>query len=257
MRILLLSVALAACAGPSFAENPRTASPSGGPVHLNPNAPVPDANDQTGQEQWDEDVQRTFQTVRKLKREMKLLAHENDGLKALLAGDPGQAKAAYDSLLELAPDRADALVYRAGAKSALGDHEGALADYTTAIGQAWASLEKEKDPAARKKTRAFVARIHGDRASTRMRIGIRGKGDDASMSLALADCDEALSVGHPRPSLMTWQKSQILFAMDRYEEAAKDYQQALVLDPKLKELSGHASFCRRFSGEKIAISSCD
>lgn len=257
MKVMIASAFLLSFAGPVFAGSP-VPSLAGAPVRPNAKAQAaPDLNDETGQKQWDEDVQRTFQTVRKLKREMTLLTHENSGLKALLEGDHAKAKAAYDSLLELAPDQTEARIYRAASKSVLGDLEGALADYTLALAQLSAALEGETDPKAKKHMREAIARIHGDRASTYMRLGIKGKGDAASLDLALADCDAAIGMGHPTPVMIAWQKSQILFAADRYEEAAKVYQEALSLDPKLKGVGDHALFCRKFADVKISIGACN
>ncbi len=257
MNIMFAGAFLLIVAGPVMAAAP-VPSLAGAPVRPIAKAqPAPDLNDETGEKQWDEDVQRTFQTVRKLKREMALLTHENNGLKALLAHDHAAAKAAYDSLLELDPDQTDARVYRAASRSVLGDLEGALADYSLALNQLSAALGSEVDPKLKKRMRETIARIHGDRASTYMRIGIKGKGDAASLNRALADCDAAISMGHPTPVMITWQKSQILFAANRYEEAAKAYQQALSLDPKLKDIGDHALFCRKFADTKITIGTCN
>ena len=256
MKVMLMSAVLLLCAGPTFAGTPESIQ-RGSTIRRSTNSLTSDLNDESGEKQWDEDVQRTFGTLRRLQREMVILTHENEGLKALLDGNPSRALADYDSLLALAPGRTDALVYRAGAKSAAGDLKGALADYAQALTQATTALDGQTDANSQRKARELIARIHGDRASTYMRIGVKGKEYAGNLDLALADCDEALRVGHPRPSLMTWQKSQILFSADRYEEAAKVYQQALSLDPKLHELGGHALFCRTFADQKISISACN
>lgn len=244
----------------SFGVTVSAAAPipslNGAPVRQNAKAQGPELDDRTGQKQWDEDVQKTFQTVRKLKRDMALLTHENNGLKAMLEGDHAKASAAYDSLLELAPDQTEARIYRAASRSVLGDLKGALSDYTAAIERLNAAFAGETDPKTKKRIREAVARIHGDRASTYMRLGIKSR-DAAALGLALADCDEALRMGHPTPVMIAWQKSQILFAANRFEEAAKVYQEVLSRDPKVKEIGGHDSFCRKFSELKISIGACN
>lgn len=147
--------------------------------------------------------------------------------------------------LEIAPDQTGALVARAASRSLAGDQAGALADYALALDHARASLKELTDLNARQKAREFVARIHCDRAAAYMRIGIGG--DRGGFDLALADCDEAVSMGHATPVMMSWQKSQILFSAGRYEEAAEVYRRALVLDPALKEMGSHALFRRTFA----------
>lgn len=253
MKIMISSALLLACAGSSLAGGPKVL-PGSTVVRQNAHSPAPDLSDATGQKQWDEDVQSTFQKMKKLKREMLLLTHENNGLKAMLDGNHAKAVSDYDSLLALDPDQMEARLYRAASRSALGDIDGALGDYTLALKQLTAALGRG-DARSQQRTRQLIARIHGDRASTYMRLGLNG--DAVSLERALADCDEALRVGHPRPSIMIWQKSQILFSAGRHEEAAQAYQQALTIDPKLAAVGDHASFCRKFAEEKISIGSCN
>lgn len=253
MKIMMSSVLLLSCAGSSFAGGPQ-AQPGSAVVRQNSNSPAPDLSDATGQKQWDEDVQSTFRKMKKLKRDLALLTHENNGLKAMLDGDHARAVSDYDALLALDPQQMDARLYRAASRSALGDAEGALADYTLALKQLTAVLGRG-DARTQRRTRQLIARIHGDRASTYMRLGL--KGDAVAFERALADCDEALRAGHPKPSIMIWQKSQILFSAGRHAEAAQAYQQALVVDPALAAVGDHAAFCRKFVEEKIAIGSCN
>lgn len=255
MKVMIASAFLLSFAGPVFAGSPVPGL-AGAPLRQNVKAQGPDLNDQTGEKQWDEDVQKTFQTVRKLKRDMALLTHENNGLKALLEGDHAKASAAYDSLLELAPDQTEARISRAASRSVLGDLNGALTDYTSALGQLSATFAGETDSRAKKRTREAVARIYGDRASTYMRLGIKNR-DAAVLGLALADCDEALRMGHPTPVMIAWQKSQILFAAGRYQEAAQVYQEVLTRDPKVNAVGDHAGFCRKFADLKLSVGACN
>ena len=254
MKMILASAFVTTLAGTALAAAPAP-SLTGAPVRQNQNAQNSDLDDQTGQAQWDEDVKKTFQTVRRLKREMQLLTHENDGLKAMLDGNHGAAKAAYDALLALAPEQSEARLYRATTLSVLGDHQGALADYTVALDQLTAALGRETDPKLQKRLRQTISRVYGDRASTYMRLGL--KGDAAAFDHALADCDSAINGGHPTPVMVTFQKSQILFAAKRFGEAAAAYERTLILDPKLKSLGDHTLFCRTFAEQKIATTVCN
>ena len=75
MKMILASAFVTTLAGTALAAAPAP-SLTGAPVRQNQNAQNPDLDDQTGQAQWDEDVKKTFQTVLRLKREMRLLTHD-------------------------------------------------------------------------------------------------------------------------------------------------------------------------------------
>ena len=112
---------------------------------------------------------------------------------------------AYDKVIELEPDAADAYTNRGNAKSALGQHEAALADYDKAI-------ELEPDDAI----------AYSNRGITKHDLG--------QYEAALADYDKAIELEPDTASAYT-NRGITKRALGQHEAALADYDKAIELEP--------------------------
>lgn len=151
------------------------------------------------------------------------------------------------------------LLYLADAHSSSGDRAKAVAELGQLIDQLknrLASLQSEKEK------RPFInilTRAYGSRGVARM-----SSSSPSELTAALADFDQALQVGHPRPSLILWSKAETLIGLDRYKEAATAYSKASV-DPLVKSWgtqkdSAHPEWknlCQIFGSKGLTVSNCN
>lgn len=209
--------------------------------------------EESTQRLWDSDVEDASEVIRKLKlklaaRELRLAVktHENTGLQAMLRGDLAKARQEYEAALKLDPTDFDNRLYLAGILGDSGDRQGAIDAYGQVLEQGGKWIAEH--PEDRAKVSKMLARVHGDRGVAYMMMPDK-------KAEALADFEAALK-DHPRPSLMLWQKSQVLIDLKRYKEASQVYGEAVAKDAGIKTLAGSKNLCEAFAQEGLANPAC-
>ncbi|MEK7858971.1 MAG: hypothetical protein AAB320_07495 [Elusimicrobiota bacterium] len=236
------SASMLFCAAASAAQAP---APKPLPDHPQP--------EESTQHLWDSDVEDASEVIRKLKlklaaRELRLAVkeHETTGLQAMLHGDLAAARREYEAALQLDPTDFDNRLYLAGILGDSGDRQGSIAAYGQVLeqGAKWMA----EHPEDKAKVSKMLARVHGDRGVAYMMLPDK-------KAEALADFEAAIK-DHPRPSLMLWQKAQVLIDLKRFKEAGQVYAEAAAKDAGIKKLPGSKNLCEAFAQEGLTNAAC-
>jgi len=258
MKTTFAVLSLALLAGASWAQSQSPRLPLEAMSRAEA-APKSSLNEESSQRDWESQVDR----LHDLKLKVSLKSHENLALRALLGRDYAAAGREFQKVLDMTPNDSDPAVmqdwlYLADARSmADSDPRGARQGYDQLIVRLRQWLASSQNPESRAAGARMLARAYASRGVAAMRAGMNGSVDPEALSQALQDMDEALKVGHPKPSLLIWEKSQILAALQRYPEAAQAYEAALKLEPGRKDAPSHEILCKNFADHGLAVGGCN
>lgn len=233
----------------------QAATPSAIPQQQPPKANAPQAApDESSQNIWDDDVARVSRELAKLRSRLRVKESESRALEAYGKGDYNKVRELVPEILKMDPEAVGPGEYLASAAFMTGDKT-AVEKFDAAIERRKKWLESHASPEEQRDGVKHLSVLYGNRGVARLRDDPRG---------ALADFDEALNSRTPLKAMITWEKSEALAALHRYEEAAKLFAAAVDMDPDLKA-RGNVKFpdptarnlCQVLAANGQKISACN
>jgi tetratricopeptide (TPR) repeat protein len=196
--------------------------------------------------------------IKKLKQESARIQFENSALRAMIGGNYAQSVGDFTSAIEKGeanPETFALYADRGAANMMLNSNEAAYKDYSDAINKTEAFIKSQEGqrntttgkPLDFSWANNLLANYYNERGVASLRLGHDKE--------AVADCDKALSL-RPKRAKTLRDKSRALLHLKEYAEAAKAFDAANSIDPKLK-LQGDAAFCKSLASNGQHAVSCN